>query len=141
MTATIPSTVPTTATGQSGRRPVDREELSTRLQGSAVKKSYDPLVDIDWEAPIPDSLYGLSPRGSTLYRRRCGARRARSSGSPGSIPDGEGRGAGRRAPQGWAARRLGRCVIAGPIPWTRTTPCGTRTGTTDAGQPWASWVA
>jgi hypothetical protein len=49
------------------KRPVDREELSTRLLGSAAKKSYDPVVDIDWSAPIPDGLYGLSPEWSTLY--------------------------------------------------------------------------
>jgi hypothetical protein len=66
MTATIP-TVPTTATGQSGRKPVDRQELSSRLLGSAAKKSYDPVVDIDWAAPIPERLYGLSPEWSTLY--------------------------------------------------------------------------
>jgi hypothetical protein len=66
MTATIP-TMPTTATGPSGRKPVDRQELSSRLLGSAAKKSYDPVVDIDWAAPIPERLYGLSPEWSTLY--------------------------------------------------------------------------
>ncbi|MGY1807885.1 diiron oxygenase [Blastococcus sp. SYSU D00669] len=49
------------------KKPVDREDLSTRLLGSAAKKSYDPVVDIDWSAPIPDGLYGLSPEWSTLY--------------------------------------------------------------------------
>src|SRR3954467_7175581 len=49
------------------KKPVDRQELSTRLLGSAAKKSYDPVVDIDWSAPIPDGLYGLSPEWSTLY--------------------------------------------------------------------------
>ncbi|TQN43187.1 para-aminobenzoate N-oxygenase AurF [Blastococcus colisei] len=67
MTATIPSTMPTSTPAQSGRRPVDREELSSRLLGSAAKRSYDPVVDIDWAAPIPDDLYGLSPEWSTLY--------------------------------------------------------------------------
>ncbi len=64
MTATLQPTVsdrPTT------RKPVDRQELSTRLLGSAAKKSYDPVVDIDWAAPIPEGLYGLSPEWSTLY--------------------------------------------------------------------------
>src|SRR4051812_30003851 len=60
MTATL-----TSATTQ--RKPVDRQELSSRLLGSAAKKSYDPVVDIDWAAPIPDDLYGLSPEWSTLY--------------------------------------------------------------------------
>jgi hypothetical protein len=59
--------MPTESTGQSGKRPVDRQALSTRLLGSAAKKSYDPVVDIDWGAPIPEHLYGLSPEWSTLY--------------------------------------------------------------------------
>jgi hypothetical protein len=49
------------------RRTVDREALSERLLGSAARTSYDPLVDIDWAAPLPDHLYGLSPEWSTLY--------------------------------------------------------------------------
>jgi hypothetical protein len=49
------------------KAPVDRQALSTRLLGSAAKKSYDPVVDIDWTAPVPDDLYGLSPEWSTLY--------------------------------------------------------------------------
>src|SRR5690242_9709201 len=56
-----------TATLDTRKKPVDRQELSTRLLGSAVKKSYDPVVDIDWAAPIPEHLYGLSPEWSTLY--------------------------------------------------------------------------
>jgi hypothetical protein len=63
MTATLPST----ASHRPTRKPVDRQELSTRLLGSAAKKSYDPVVDIDWAAPIPPHLYGLSPEWSTLY--------------------------------------------------------------------------
>jgi P-aminobenzoate N-oxygenase AurF len=63
MTATLPPTTSDRPT----RQPVDRQELSTRLLGSAAKKSYDPVVDIDWTAPIPEHLYGLSPEWSTLY--------------------------------------------------------------------------
>ena len=63
MTVTLPST----ASDRPTRKPVDRQELSTRLLGSAAKKSYDPVVDIDWTAPIPEHLYGLSPEWSTLY--------------------------------------------------------------------------
>jgi hypothetical protein len=59
MTATLAS--------PAAKKPVDRQALSTRLLGSAAKKSYDPVVDIDWAAPIPDDLYGLSPEWSTLY--------------------------------------------------------------------------
>src|SRR4051812_15946230 len=58
MTATLPRTQ---------KQRVDRQDLSTRLLGSAAKKSYDPVVDIDWTAPIPADLYGLSPEWSTLY--------------------------------------------------------------------------
>jgi hypothetical protein len=67
VTATLPTPMPTGSTGHSAKRPVDRQALSTRLLGSAAKKSYDPVVDIDWAAPIPCDLYGLSPEWSTLY--------------------------------------------------------------------------
>ena len=67
MTATLSTSMPTDGSGQSGKQPVDRQALSTRLLGSAAKKSYDPVVDIDWDAPIPEHLYGLSPEWSTLY--------------------------------------------------------------------------
>ncbi|WP_040336542.1 AurF N-oxygenase family protein [Candidatus Blastococcus massiliensis] len=66
MTATLPSGTTEHATA-TRKAPVDREALSTRLLGSAAKKSYDPLVDIDWDAPIPEHLYGLSPEWSSLY--------------------------------------------------------------------------
>jgi hypothetical protein len=57
MTATLP-----TAT-----RATDRQELSTRLLGSAARTSFDPTVDVDWEAPVPPDRYGLSPEWSSLY--------------------------------------------------------------------------
>jgi hypothetical protein len=61
MTATLPST------DHPAKKPVDRQDLSARLLGSAARKSYDPVIDIDWAAPIPADLYGLSPEWSTLY--------------------------------------------------------------------------
>jgi hypothetical protein len=64
VTATLP---PSAIDQRSRKKPVDRQGLSTRLLNSAAKKSYDPVVDIDWTAPIPDGLYGLSPEWSTLY--------------------------------------------------------------------------
>jgi hypothetical protein len=64
MTATLQ---PTVSGRPAGKQPVDRQELSTRLLASAAKKSYDPVADIDWTAPIPEDLYGLSPEWSTLY--------------------------------------------------------------------------
>jgi P-aminobenzoate N-oxygenase AurF len=39
-----------------------REEFSDRLLKGSVKKSYEPIVDIDWDAPLdPDKFY--LPRG------------------------------------------------------------------------------
>ena len=63
MAATLTTDTGTTTT----KGPVDRQEISTRLLRSAAKKSYDPVVDIDWAADIPADLYGLSPEWSTLY--------------------------------------------------------------------------
>ncbi len=61
MTATLP------APETQRKTPVDREEISTRLLRSAARTSYDPGVDIDWDAPIPRDLYGLSPEWSSLF--------------------------------------------------------------------------
>ncbi|MCV7031612.1 AurF N-oxygenase family protein [Mycobacterium sherrisii] len=54
----------TTAVRPSGP---SREEFSERLLKGSVKKSYEPVVDIDWDAPLdPDKLY-LPPRLVSLY--------------------------------------------------------------------------
>ncbi|NLE78932.1 MAG: diiron oxygenase [Rhodococcus sp.] len=45
----------------------DRQETATRLLASSARKSYDPLVEIDWTAPIPDDLYGMTPEWCSLY--------------------------------------------------------------------------
>jgi hypothetical protein len=45
----------------------DRQEVATRLLASSAKKSYDPMVEVDWDAPVPDHLYGMTPEWSTLY--------------------------------------------------------------------------
>jgi hypothetical protein len=63
MTVTLPDPV----SPRPQKLPVDRQDLSTRLLRSAAKKSYDPVVDIDWDAPIPHDLYGLSPEWSSLF--------------------------------------------------------------------------
>jgi hypothetical protein len=63
----ITATLPSTDSDRRARTPVDRQKISTRLLGSAAKKSPDPVVDIDRAAPIPEHLYGLSPEWSTLY--------------------------------------------------------------------------
>jgi len=56
-----------TASRPHTKAPVDRQEMSTRLLRSAAKRSYDPVVDIDWAADVPADLYGLSPEWSSLY--------------------------------------------------------------------------
>ncbi|GAB7143460.1 AurF N-oxygenase family protein [Mycobacterium riyadhense] len=44
-----------------------REEFSERLLKGSVKKSYEPIVDIDWDAPLdPDKFY-LPPKLVSLY--------------------------------------------------------------------------
>jgi P-aminobenzoate N-oxygenase AurF len=44
-----------------------REEFSDRLLKGSVKKSYEPVVDIDWDAPLdPDKFY-LPPKCVSLY--------------------------------------------------------------------------
>ncbi|TQF69442.1 diiron oxygenase [Rhodococcus spelaei] len=44
-----------------------RQETASRLLASAARKSYDPLVEVDWDAPIPEGLYGMTPEWSSLY--------------------------------------------------------------------------
>ncbi|BBU21451.1 AurF N-oxygenase family protein [Mycobacterium xenopi] len=54
-------TTPVKSTGPS------REEFSERLLKGSVKKSYAPIVDIDWDAPLdPDKFY-LPPKTVSLY--------------------------------------------------------------------------
>jgi hypothetical protein len=44
-----------------------REEFAERLLKGSVKKSYAPIVDIDWDAPLdPDTFY-LPPKTVSLY--------------------------------------------------------------------------
>ncbi|MGZ6855280.1 MAG: diiron oxygenase, partial [Mycobacteriaceae bacterium] len=45
----------------------DRQQVAARLLASSAKKSYDPNVEIDWAAPVPTHLFGLTPEWSTLY--------------------------------------------------------------------------
>ncbi|SPM35205.1 hypothetical protein MAP_0887c [Mycobacterium rhizamassiliense] len=67
-------TMQSEAMGRSGAAPSavrpggpSREEFSDRLLKGSVKKSYEPIVDIDWDAPLdPDKFY-LPPRLVSLY--------------------------------------------------------------------------
>lgn len=44
-----------------------REEFAERLLKGSVKKSYEPVVDVDWDAPLdPDKFY-LPPKVVSLY--------------------------------------------------------------------------
>jgi hypothetical protein len=44
-----------------------REEFSERLLRGSVKKYYEPIVDIDWEAPIDPDKFFLPPKVVSLY--------------------------------------------------------------------------
>ena len=44
-----------------------REEFSERLLKGSVKKSYEPIVDIDWDAPLDPEKFYLPPRLVSLY--------------------------------------------------------------------------
>ncbi|MBQ1082702.1 diiron oxygenase [Nocardiopsis sp. B62] len=44
----------------------DREDIAKRLLRGSAKASFDPLVEIDWEAPLED-LWGMRPERVSLY--------------------------------------------------------------------------
>ncbi|MDT5189526.1 MAG: hypothetical protein QOI28_1777, partial [Mycobacterium sp.] len=44
-----------------------REEFSERLLKGSVKKSYAPIVDINWDAPLEPDKYFLPPKVVSLY--------------------------------------------------------------------------
>lgn len=44
-----------------------REEFADRLLKGSVKKSYAPIVDIDWDTPLDPDKFFLPPRMCTLY--------------------------------------------------------------------------
>ena len=41
--------------------------VAERLLDSSAQLSYDPLVEVDWDAPFDPSFHGASPEWSTLY--------------------------------------------------------------------------
>jgi P-aminobenzoate N-oxygenase AurF len=47
-----------------------REDFSERLLKGSVKKSYAPIVDIDWEAPLDPDKFFLPPKSISLYGTR-----------------------------------------------------------------------
>lgn len=48
-------------------RPTDRERIADRLLLSSAKASYDPLTEIDWDAPADTGRYGMPPHRVSLY--------------------------------------------------------------------------
>jgi len=48
-------------------RTTDRQDIATRLLASSAKKACDPMVEVDWDAPVPGDLCGMTPEWSTLY--------------------------------------------------------------------------
>jgi hypothetical protein len=48
-------------------RTTDREELGHRLLISSAKASYDPLTEIDWDAPVDQDKYAMPPHRLSLY--------------------------------------------------------------------------
>ncbi|KKW66614.1 AurF N-oxygenase family protein [Mycolicibacterium elephantis] len=44
-----------------------REEFSERLLRGSVKKSFAPIVDIDWDAPLDPDKFFLPPKTVSLY--------------------------------------------------------------------------
>ena len=46
---------------------MDRDRVATRLLSSSAEHSYDPSVEIDWEAPLAADLYFVPPHRSSLY--------------------------------------------------------------------------
>ena len=55
-----------TASVKSANSPT-REEFSERLLKGSVKKSYEPIVDIDWDAPLDPDKFFLPPKVVSLY--------------------------------------------------------------------------
>ncbi|NLU85152.1 diiron oxygenase [Rhodococcus sp. HNM0569] len=57
------------STGTQSRltRAGDRQDTAARLLASSARMSYDPLIEVDWEADIPEGLYGMTPEWCSLY--------------------------------------------------------------------------
>ncbi|KAA6210653.1 AurF N-oxygenase family protein [Streptomyces filamentosus] len=45
----------------------DQDDVAERLLRSAAKLSYDPLVEVDWDAPLDKDFHGQSPEWNSLY--------------------------------------------------------------------------
>ncbi|MFC9786672.1 diiron oxygenase [Rhodococcus sp. NPDC127528] len=47
--------------------PTDREVVAARLLAGSIKRSYNPVVDLDWDAPLVEGRYFLPPTVLSLY--------------------------------------------------------------------------
>ncbi|WNF00871.1 diiron oxygenase [Streptomyces luomodiensis] len=56
-----------TSPAESGSAELPREVVSNRLLKGSVKRSYIPVVDIDWEAPLDDDKFFVAPKTLSLY--------------------------------------------------------------------------
>jgi hypothetical protein len=50
-----------------GAKVQDREATAARLLRSSLDHSYDPHIDIAWDAPLADGLWGIPQHRSSLY--------------------------------------------------------------------------
>lgn len=66
--------VATSVTSAGTTRGRTREEFSERLLNGSVKKSYEPVVDIDWDAPGPCTSSSCHRRWSPSTAPRSGRR-------------------------------------------------------------------
>lgn len=57
----------TSAVDATTSRVPDREDTAQRLLRTSAKHSYDPAVEIDWDAPLAPDRYFIDPRRSSLY--------------------------------------------------------------------------
>ncbi len=48
-------------------RATDREDIARRLLRSSAKASHDPLIEIDWTAPLDEDRYAIPPHRISLY--------------------------------------------------------------------------
>ncbi|MGH4014242.1 MAG: AurF N-oxygenase family protein [Pseudonocardiaceae bacterium] len=57
----------TSAVDATTSRIPDREDTAQRLLQTSAKHSYDPAVEIDWDAPLGPDRYFIAPHRSSLY--------------------------------------------------------------------------
>lgn len=56
-----------TTTASSSSTPTDREDIAKRLLRSSAKASYDPVIEVDWDAPLEGDKWAIRPERVSLY--------------------------------------------------------------------------